>query len=260
MKKDHVDVSPPAPDKADHKRSPSSEPPNGGDPLVALLDPHHEPPHPGLGRYLREFLRPGYHLHKIKEDFRASVHALRNRDLDQLRMDEKSLARAIRGRLLATYFLVGPFGILGPVSGTWFQYGFAENVPFANLLTFAITIVVGNIFSILGFQMIWAFSAKGLYRLKPPAFYNWILFWKDILPLQWQGFKRWAAANVVLMPVSMIALSLIDLYLPRVKHYVPIGVLTPALELLFVHTSLIRLMGDLFEKESRRISRNHCHP
>ncbi|MBS1715381.1 MAG: hypothetical protein JST30_13710 [Armatimonadetes bacterium] len=216
-----------------------------------------------LRGYLREFCRPRYHLHKIQEDFKASVHALRNRDLEVLKSDKDSLARALRGRLLATYFLVGPFGILGPLSGTYFQYWIAQNVPFlshfVSLCSFFITIIIGNIFSIIGFQVIWAFSSATLYRMRPPAFYNWILFWKDILPLQWTGLQRWLGANVILMPLSALALSLVDRFLPSVAKAVPIGVLTPALELVFVHTSLIRLMGDLFEKESHRIAANHVH-
>lgn len=207
--------------------------------------------------YLREFLRPAYHLKKIKEDIKASVHALRNRDLVILKDDVDSLAHALRGRLLATYFMVGPFGVLGPVAGTFFQYKIAQNFPGVSMMTFAVTIIVGNIFSIIGFQIIWACSAYYLYRMKPPAFFNWLSLWRDILPLQWKGFQRWAGANVVLVPLCTLALGLIDRFLPQVSKVVPFGVLTPAAEILFVHTSLIRLMGDLFEKESHRIAKNH---
>lgn len=214
-------------------------------------------PHQSFFGYLSQFLHPGYHLRKIKEDVKASIHALQNRDLEVLKDDQESLAHAIRGRLLATYFLVGPFGILGPICGTFFQFGIGRSTPFAAVASFFITIIVGNIFSFIGFQCIWAFSSRTLYQRKPPKLYDWIQLWKDLLPLQWQGLQRWAGANVVLMPVSALALSMIDKFAPAIAHNVPIGVLTPGLEIIFVHTSLIRLMGDLFEKESHRIAANH---
>ncbi len=207
--------------------------------------------------YLKEFARPGYHIRKIKEDFHASIHALKNRDLEVLKDDATSLAKAIRGRLLASYFLVGPFGILGPISATYFQYNIAKHFAFASVLTLIVTIVIGNLFSVIGFQVIWGFSSRALYRHRPPLIYDFFQMWRDILPLQWHGFQRWAAANVFLMPVSVLALSLIDKFFPAFGHAVPVGILTPALELIFVHTSLIRLMGDLFEKESHRIALNH---
>lgn len=175
-----------------------------------------------------------------------------------LKGDSDSLAHAIRGRLLATYFTVGPFGLLGPIAGAYFQYNLAQKLPFPAVSSFFITILVGNIFSIIGFQLIWAFSARPLYVLPAPKFFSGVTFYRDLLPLQWHGFQRWAAANVVLMPLCTIALSALDKFFPSFTHTVPVGVLTPALEIIFVHTSLIRLMGDLFEKESHRIAVNHA--
>lgn len=207
--------------------------------------------------YIKQFAKPGYHWRKIKEDFRASIHALRNRDLVVLKNDEASLAHAVRGRLLATYFMVGPFGMLGPIAGAFFQYKLAQHFPWVSVASFFITILIGNIFSIIGFQIIWALSANPLYRHR--VFFDILLFWRDLLPLQANGFKRWAGANVILMPLCTVMLSLIDRFAPAFAKAVPVGVLTPMLEIVFVHTSLIRLMGDLFERESRRIAANHAH-
>lgn len=229
-------------------------------PGLAGSEPHHRPHNvKEFLVYAREFLNPAYHLKKIKEDVKASIHALRNRDFEVLKCDVGSLAQAIRGRLFATYFMVGPFGILGPIAGTYFQYNIAQNFPAVSLLTFAVTIIVGNIFSIIGFQIIWAVSARHLYRMKPPAYFNWFSLWRDILPLQWKGFKRWAGANVILVPICTLFLFCLDRFLPQVSRAIPFGVLTPAAEIVFVHASLIRLMGDLFEKESRRIAENHAN-
>ena len=131
--------------------------------------------------YLKEFARPGYHIRKIKEDFHASIHALKNRDLEVLKDDATSLAKAIRGRLLASYFLVGPFGILGPISATYFQYNIAKHFAFASVLTLIVTIVIGNLFSVIGFQVIWGFSSRALYRHRPPL--NGMDFSVGLLPM-----------------------------------------------------------------------------
>lgn len=210
----------------------------------------------GLGAYLKNLIRPKYHLFKLAEDVRASIHALKNRDLEVLRDDETSLAHAIRGRLFATYFMVGPFGMFGPIAGTFFQYRIAQNWPFLSLLSFIVTIVVGNICSIIGFQCIWAVSAKPMYCRRNS--FDIRSFWKDIVPLQIHGFKRWAVANCLLVPLCLLFLSGIDKFIPQIAKAVPFGVLTPMAEILFVHTSLIRLMGDLFERESKRIAANHA--
>ncbi len=235
------------------------EPPEKGE-ANKSTDKRPVPQHKGLGEYLREFLRPRYHLHKIQEDVKASVHALKNRDLEVLKYNEESLGRAIRGRLLAAYFLVGPFGALGPIVGVGFQYWVAAHLPFPGFSTYMVILLVGNFFSTLGFQIIWGVSSRTLYRGRQWWFYDFLSMWRDILPLQWQGLKRWAVANVFLVPMASLALSLIDKFLPLVSKNVPLAILVPFLELLFVHTSLIRLMGDLFEVESHRIAANHAHP
>jgi hypothetical protein len=209
--------------------------------------------------YLREFLKPAYHLRRIKDDVRASVHAVRNRDLEVMKCDREGFARAIRGRLFATYFLVGPFGSLGFFAGLGFQYGIGKQLPYLGLLTFAVTIVVGNLGTIVGFQSLWGLFHRRLYSKGAPTFFDWVLFWRDILPLQWNGLRLWLAANIVLLPLATLVFGLLDQFLPVVTATVPVAAIVPALELFLVHSSLIRLMGDLFERESHRIADNHLN-
>ncbi|MCW5940416.1 MAG: hypothetical protein KF884_12270 [Fimbriimonadaceae bacterium] len=232
---------------------------------MARANGHHRPVTPRspidklrfVAGYLRDFLKPAYHLRKIKEDVRASVHAVRNRDLEMMKGDHDGFARAIRGRLFATYFLVGPFGAMGFLAGLAFQYGIGKSLPYLGLLTFAVTIIVGNIGTIIGFQTLWGLFHRKLYSKGAPTFFDWVLFWRDILPLQWSGFRLWLAANVVLLPLATVLLGLLDQFLPAVTAAVPVAIIVPTLELFLVHSSLIRLMGDLFERESHRIADNH---
>lgn len=212
-----------------------------------------------LRHYVGQMLRPGYHLRKIREDIRAARHALHNRDLDTLRGDHAAFATAIRGRLFAAYFLVGPFALVGFVVGTWFQYTTA--FPYEGVVTYLITLIVGNLGSTLGFQLIWAVAHRNLYWGKGAGTGGgWIGLWRDLLLLQWRGFKLFVVASVLIIPLIGLMLALLDTLAPQFVAVVPVAATASTLELFFVHGTLVRLMGDLFERESVRIGRNHCPP
>jgi hypothetical protein len=222
--------------------------------LKVLLDEVR--PSRDLGGYLRNLVRPGYHLRKLRDDFRSARHALANRDLDSLRPDLPSLARAFRGRMFATYFLVGPFASLGFIAGIWFQY--ATDFEPKLLLAYLVTVVVGNVCSTLGFQVIWAAAHRQLYWKGRTALEGWLVLWRDVLPLQWRGFRLWLVANIVLFPILSFLLGLADSFAPRAFAGIPVAGIGGVLELLFVHGTLVRLMGDLFERESLRFAAHHA--
>lgn len=230
--------------------------PNGKAPVEPAWRPHF-----GFGEmiaYLRDLASPRYHLRKLREDLRASRHALKNRDLEAIRHDVESLTRAIRGRLVAVYFMVGPFGSLGFFAGLWFQYVVAQDLPFSGVLTMLVTVTFGNIGSIIGFQTIWFWAHRNLYRDEEGTFWGQVMdMWRDIVPMQVHGIKLWAGANVVLLPAMALFLAALEAAFPRFVKLVPIAVVAPALEVVFLHTTLIRLMGDLFESESERMARRH---
>lgn len=208
-----------------------------------------------IGAYLKRFLRPGYHLKKIREDFRASKHALENRDLERLRSHPLSFAKAIRGRLFAAYFMVGPFGMLGLIGGAWFQY--TTTLPGKGTLTYLVTILLGNICATIGFQIIWTFFHRSFYWSGASPMQGFLAMQRDLLPLQWRGLKLFVTAIVVLAPLFLLALAAIDTWFPAFTAVVPVGLVSFALEFVFVHASLVRLMGDLFERESLRIAHHH---
>ncbi len=211
-------------------------------------------------RYLRDLANPRYHFLKLREDFRASRHALENRDLETIRHDLDSLTKAFRGRMFACYFMVGPFGFLGILAGLVFQYS-SGDVPFKGLLSLIVTVVVGNLGAMLGFQVIWAWAHRRLYADEGGHIGRRIAnLWRDILPMQWHGIKLWATANAVLLPAIIGLVALFENVFPKVVAVIPIAPLLTGLEIVFVHATLIRLMGDLFEHESDRIAHRHWRP
>lgn len=223
--------------------------------LIELIE--EAKPTKDLRGYVRQFVRPGYHVRKIREDVRAARHALKNRDLETMRCDVAAFATAIRGRLFAAYFLVGPFALIGFVVGTWYQY--ATALPYEGIATYLITLLVGNIGSTLGFQLIWAAAHRRLYWGGAPGQGGgWLGLWRDLLGLQWRGFKLFVVASALIIPLLALLLALLDRLAPQFVSVVPVAATASTLELFFVHGTLVRLMGDLFERESVRIAENHC--
>lgn len=205
--------------------------------------------------YLKRLLRPAYHLRRLREDVRAAKHALANRDLEQLRSHPLSFARAVRGRLFAAYFLVGPFGMLGLIGGAWFQY--TTTLPGKGTLTYLVTLALGNLFTTIGYQVIWTFFHRSWYWANASLAQGFLNMQRDLLPLQWRGFKLFATAIIVLAPAFLLSLAAIDAFFPALTSVVPVGLVSFALEFVFVHATLVRLMGDLFERESLRIAHRH---
>ncbi|MCW5936676.1 MAG: hypothetical protein KIT11_05155 [Fimbriimonadaceae bacterium] len=211
--------------------------------------------------YLRELINPAYHWHKLMDDFRASRHALENRDLESIRHDVISLAKAIRGRLFAVYFMVGPFGSLGFFSGIAFQYLTPNDLWQKGVLTMLVTIIGGNIGSIIGYQAIWFSAHRSLYRDEDGNLLAQLNnMWHDVVPMQLQGIKLWVMANAFMIPALGLFISLLEWAFPAFVHAVPLAVVVPVLEVFFVHTTLVRLMGDLFVHESQRIAERHYRP
>jgi hypothetical protein len=207
--------------------------------------------------YVRQFLHPGYHLRKIREDVRAARHALQNRDLESLRCDVAAFAKAIRGRLFAAYFLVGPFALVGFLAGTWYQY--ATALPYEGIVSYLLTLLVGNLGSTVGFQLIWAVAHRRLYwGGRTGSGGGWMGLWRDLLVLQWRGFKLFVVASALIIPGLALMLAVLDRLAPQFVSVMPVAATASMLELFFVHGTLVRLMGDLFERESVRIAENHC--
>jgi hypothetical protein len=204
-------------------------------------------------KYFGEFCRPGYHVRRIREDFRASRHALQNRDLLLIMDDRESLAKALRGRFFAAYFMVGPFGLVGPLLGWWLQ------VTLHNYFAGTIgTIVGGNLGSLIGFQLVWWFSNTRFYANGRQHLSQRLAdFERDVLPIQWDGFRGWLTLNAFLLPIVLLLTWVLQATIPKLAPVVPMSIVVPTLEIALLHGALIRVMGDIFERHSVLIADRH---
>jgi hypothetical protein len=209
-----------------------------------------------LGRYIRDFANPRYHIRKIVEDFRAAKHALRNRDLDTLSHNEVEFAHALRGRLFACFMLAGAPAGLGPIIGTFVQYQTGKPT-----LALWVGIISANILNTVSFQVVWWFAHRKMYaRTAPTAIGRFKSFEHDILRLQWDGFRLALIIIAVTGPVATAVIELLNHFAPQVSKVVPFPLLTSWTEILLLQSSLVRLMGDLFERHSHRLAQNHLTP
>ena len=221
-----------------------------------LKDLHKQP----LGwDYIRQLLKPSYHLRKILDDLKAAKHALSERDLDKIRDDEEALARAFRGRMFATFLLSGAFGVFGPLLGTVFQYSTGNPTE-----GFFVGLIIANLFGTIGYQVIWYTAHRSMYRDRAKTFGGrFLALEKDLLSLQWDGMRYTALFLLVSVPIMLLLIKGIEWMAAPVARVIPFAVIGPMVEMIFIHSSLVRVMGDLFERHSHRVAHNYwaeTHP
>lgn len=219
-------------------------------PSTALSD---KPGAQGVMAYARLLIQPSYHLKRIVEDLRAARHALAQWDLDTLRSDEAALARAIRGRMFATFLLSGLFGVFGPILGTANQY--VTKNPYEG---FFVGLIVANLFGTIGYQIIWWVAHQKMYRArKGPGIPRFLALERDLLPLQWDGIRFTALFLLITVPIMLGLIAVIHHFAEPLAQVIPFPVIMVAVETLIIHSSLVRVMGDLFEKHAARVSHNY---
>jgi hypothetical protein len=203
--------------------------------------------------YLKSFSRPSYHVKSLIEDFQKARHGLANWDLDELNTDRDAFAGAFRGRLFSTYLLSGFIGALGVVTGQVTQY-----VTASPYLGFFVGLLGANLFATIAFQAIWASAHAKMYSTKGATFWTkFIALERDILPLQWDGFRLAFLLITLTAPIMLGAIWLALRYAPDAAVIIPFPVISAGLEMIIVHSSLIRIMGDLFERHSWKIADRH---
>jgi hypothetical protein len=207
----------------------------------------------GVVAYARLLLQPSYHLKRIIEDLRAARHALAQWDLDCLRSDEGALAQAIRGRMFATFLLSGLFGVFGPILGTANQY--VTKNPYEG---FFVGLIVANLFGSIGYQIIWWVAHQKMYRArKGTGVGRFLALERDLLPLQWDGLRYTALFLLITAPIMLALIAVIHHFAAPLAQVIPFPVIMVAVETVVVHSSLVRVMGDLFEKHAARVSHDY---
>jgi hypothetical protein len=206
-----------------------------------------------LGRYLREFCRPQYHIRKFLEDLRSARMSLQQKDIFCHQNDPARLAQAIRGRLFATYVMTGLFTWIGLAIGQTTQY-VAKNAA----LGYVVTVLLANVISTLAFQAIWmAFHRSWYVRGTRNPFVAIWRMWHDILPIQWRGVLWVLPILLLIMPVVLGLERLMELFGRDFAIAVPYSLIGAGLEVFVQNVTLIRLLGDIFERQSQKIAERH---
>lgn len=240
--------------------------PQGQEPATQAVD---SPPERGklkdlhkqsLGwAYAKDLLKPSYHLRKIVDDLKAARHALAERDLDRIRHDEEALARAFRGRMFATFLLSGMFGVMGPLFGTAFQYSTGNPTE-----GFFVGLIIANLFGTIGYQIIWHTAHRRMYKDRSRSLWGrFVALERDLLSLQWDGMRYTALFLLVTVPIMLLIIKGLEWAAAPVAKAIPFAVIGPMVEMIFIHSSLVRVMGDLFERHSHRVAHNYwveTHP
>lgn len=208
-----------------------------------------------FGGYLLKLLSPRYHWHRFKEDLRASRYALRKLDFAEIRRNRDSLATLFRGRFFACFWLAGSlFGVFGAVIGTGVQVATANP-----LLALFVTFVGTNLLGTVGLQVVWKTAHWNLYKAQSKSFWGRIvLLERDLLPMQWKGFLVVCVFFVLMLPLNFGIAKVLELH-EGLSRFVPMGILAPALDLLIINSPLVRIMGDLFEQQGKRLADHYVH-
>lgn len=203
--------------------------------------------------YIKLFLNPGYHLKKIVEDIKAAKDALAKRNLDELLTDRVALAHAFRGRLFATFILSGVFGMLGPLLGTATQYSTGN--PYGGLIT---GVLIANIFGTTGYQIIWSFAHRKLYKRCSRSWIGrFVALQRDLIKMQLVGFVQTLAMIGVVLVLMLGVIWLIEKLSKQASMIIPFAVIGPMVEMVVVQSMVVRAVGDLFERHSWVLADTH---
>ncbi len=199
------------------------------------------------------YLSPRYHVRKFLEDIKSTRAALKMWQLDKAE-DENSLRNAIRGKLFGTYLAGGLFAGTGPPV--------AYGVQLATGNAF-LGVVCGNMWAIvvglLAFQSIWSFTNKDFYERRYGGFVaRWKAMLIDLWPMQKKSIYIALGMNVIMLPLAKIVVVLFEWILPGGIRFLPIPFLITLTEAVLINSTLLRLMGDLFDRHSRTIARRHA--
>lgn len=203
--------------------------------------------------YWRSLLSPAYHLRKIREDLGAAWHGLRHWNLDQVRACRTSLAQAFRGRLFATFWMAGSFAFLGPLTGAA-----AQALTHSPWIAMTVTFLSAQVYGLIGYQLVWAIAHRRLYRQAGGSrVQKFLRMQRDLLPIQLGAFKIVAVMSLIALPLNSLLIGSFSHFWPEQARYLPVPIIMPVIEFFVIQATLIRLMGDLFERHSWRLADRH---
>jgi hypothetical protein len=182
-------------------------------------------------------------------------HAIRtHRELESGTLSEADLAQSFRGKLLACFYLSGPFSWIGIGTSYWLQRKF-ENPWLGQYSTHLINMVVTT----LAYQMFWWLGNYEVYRAEAGTTrHRFRAFERDLLPVHWAGIRIGMTFNVFTWPLTSGLLFLIHYANRHAAIAIPAPAVQQIVDVTLVNTTFMRLMADFFERWSHELGRRHA--
>lgn len=201
---------------------------------------------------IRRYADPRYHVRKLIEDLRAMWSMLRSFKSEGP-PDKAALAEIFRGKLLATFFMAGPFSWIGFGLSYMLQQRFKN--PYIGQYS---QVAFNMIFTTLAFQIIWALANGPVYRRAGRTFRErFVAIERDLLPVHWGGIKIGMTFNAITWPLTSFILFIIALINRGASVAIPAAVVSTTLDYAFVNPTFMRLMGDFFQHWSEVLAERH---
>lgn len=208
-----------------------------------------------IRHHLLDFLNPISHIKRGKADLQLCLQALKNWNFGAIQHDETALATAFRGKLFCTFFLSGPLNFIAPVIGTYAQFASGKN-PYVGS---NVTIAAANIIGTFGFQVVWYFCNRDLYR-KLSFFGRIARVYRDLIPMQAKILKLALAISLLMVILNSLIAYGISLMSPTAAGNTPMGIVATVLDVLLVSAPFIRAMSAIFEQHSHKLAALYVTP
>ncbi len=210
--------------------------------------PHHEEHLPFWVRLARLY-NPKYQLAKLREDLKSAILALKHWHFDD-GISYDNLAASFRGKMFAAFFISGMLVWPG-IAVSWWVQAQTENT----FLGIAAMLLFTQIACTTGFQALWYFSNRELYRVRYRNLKDrFMALQRDVLPAQWKGFKMVVPVVSLTYPIVATLTHWIAVAVPGAIKTLPAGGLSFLVELLLISTPFMRAMGDLFEAHAKKLA------
>ncbi len=201
---------------------------------------------------IARYANPKYHWRKLLEDIKSAKAGLKMWQLDNAK-SEAELRGAIRGKLFATFLAGTPIAGIGSPAGYAIQIW--SNDP---MLGVVCGVLLANVLGLIAFQIIWGSTNRAFYEKRYGGWsHRWAALFHDLWPMQWKSIRIALFMNIFLLPLAWVVTALLHLAFPNGLRFIPIGFLLSAAEAVFIQTTTLRLLGDLFERHSRVLARQY---
>jgi hypothetical protein len=193
-------------------------------------------------------LNPKYHVMRLREDLGHMMKAIALRKTLNFEDHEVSLGEVFRGKLLSTFFLTGPSGLVALGLAYWVQ-----RITANAFVGFFMTVLFLGVITSAFYQLLWYLDNRRIYRQAfGDPISRFLNLQRDILPVNFKGIRTGLVLGAVsTFWLASLIIAPIQIFFPRVAEVVPAGLLLFGLEAIFVQAPLLRIMGDFFEKHGQ---------